>query len=310
MCALPAWVNLPVGKKEATNLSADRPKVAGRLNTHPQGDLRGVLWLKTPDWLHRGPAMPYLPRIYTVHHEAPPAVIDNPILKHFLVGDVDATPPVLCDRYANGLRDRKSYAETRVIDYAYRRGAFATHIGIQHYRRVFLLPEITTTEEQQITFTPGLANVPVSVDQFNTYNRTLEAFALQHPDQLSDWFEQYDAIVPPVTPVPTIQSQYQGCHKTADWDIFMRIAAKHGVKLFPESGDLRACNCFILRRPLFEAYAEVWRAVMDELWGILPIDADGYQHRTIGFLSERLFTFWFMSQPGLTTRELPLLITT
>jgi hypothetical protein len=247
------------------------------------------------------------PIILTVHHANPIPVIANKVFRHIIVGVGSAPAPYFYDIRSN-VSERHSYAETRAIAYA-ALGTFmpATHIGIQHYRRTFFFPELAGDEFCDLV-NEYLPQVSVPVNRFHAYNRYLETLGIVERTKITRWFNQYDAIVPPATSVASIEAQYIACHKAHDWTVFKECAAAYGVTIKPELTGLRACNCFVLRRSLFDIYAGLWQTIMDELWHLLPVENDGYQSRTIGFLSERLFTCWFEQQRSLAVRELPLLM--
>ncbi len=135
-------------------------------------------------------------------------------------------------------------------------------IGLEHWRRRFLLPE-------------NWRGVMQSND--------------------------IDAILPvPLCVMPSLLENYKFRHDSAVWDECMNILKKyhpedynHAVCFFEERNIYSPCNMIIAKREVLMEYCDWLFPVLLELNDRIGILDDKYQNRYPGFLSERLLNYFF-----------------
>ncbi len=136
-------------------------------------------------------------------------------------------------------------------------------VGVEHYRRRFILPD-----GWESSFAQG----------------------------------KVDAVLPvPLYVRPSLMGNYVARHECGPWEVMMRqLKSQHGQEcydaaadFFENSGCYSPCNMLIARREVFSRVCEfvfpIVFAVMEECGTI----EDNYQNRYPGFLSERLISFFF-----------------
>jgi Domain of unknown function (DUF4422) len=210
------------------------------------------------------------PRIFRAHHQyISDQMVNDELVTSIMVG-MDSVPDgVLTDRCGENISNRHSYAEMRAHYFVWKNIHHHSHVGFEHYRRHFI------------------------------WDQPIE-------EELS----QYDVLVPePLTEEPNISEHYATCHKEADWQRFVEVCQRHNLLVDEELEHLYPFNMFVMDSELFDNYMQTWYDITEELWNSLKIDSEGYQSRTIGFLSERLFTFWVNQlDPVLRVKELPIIL--
>lgn len=212
------------------------------------------------------------PRIFRVHHQYVPdqMVIHDDLVTSIMVGSDSVPDGVLTDRCGENIANRHSYAEMRAHYFVWKNILRCySHVGFEHYRRHFVWDEAIEVE-------------------------------LSH----------YDVLVPePLHEEPNIAEHYIACHKEEDWQRFVEVCQCHNLNVHDYLEYLSPCNMFVMNIDLFDEYMHTWYSITEELWQILKIESEGYQSRTIGFLSERLFTYWLNQfDLGLKIKTLPIKI--
>lgn len=178
----------------------------------------------------------------------------------------------------------------------WKRSHHSSIIGFQHYRRLFNFKDKT-----------GL----VDLTTFQCYRDywLKDDWAKQHTQFQLDRLADDEIIVPRKQALgATLGDQYAQAHSHIDWTEFKRI-----VEYYMGSGidfnvtNIYPGNMFITKKTIFHRYMEFWWTVMQDVEKQILVDLDcGYQSRTFGFLSERLFTLW-LQKAGLRIIELPVL---
>lgn len=134
-------------------------------------------------------------------------------------------------------------------------------VGLEHYRRHFILPEdwINISEEERI-----------------------------------------DVILPtPLYVHPNLRLNYIMRHDESDWNNMMTVLGENypdmycEAKEYFEQGLYSPCNMIIARKKIFDEMCEFIFEIVLECQNLGGIKQDTYQNRYPGFLSERLMSFFF-----------------
>ncbi len=135
-------------------------------------------------------------------------------------------------------------------------------IGLEHWRRRFILPENW-----------------IDVMQSN----------------------RIDVILPvPLCVMPSLLENYKFRHDSGVWEACMDILKKHhpddyddAIRFFKESNLYSPCNMIIAKREVILEYCEWLFPVLLDLNDSIGILEDKYQNRYPGFISERLLNYFF-----------------
>jgi hypothetical protein len=178
------------------------------------------------------------------------------------------------------------------------------HVGFQHYRRFFNFnPKYPLPQPNH-----GLS--------FKLYKRLIRKMI--SPEFILKDLQTASFIFPEkVRCKPTISEHYKLCHNPKDWELFMSFLDK---KLTPEykafipamSSDthLHACLLFIARFEEFDRYMTWLFDLLFDLYEQLDPPIDGYQSRSLAYLTERLLHLFILAEqdlrPGsIKTRSYP-----
>lgn len=248
-------------------------------------------------------------KIYTVHHAVPRWYMANETLVPFIVGDNDPAAYALTtaeqriiqtDREPPTLSAVHSLAEMRCHYWVWKHLPDAVdYVGFQHYRRAF------------VSALSGGGYAELRADR--------EYFMRRGPGLTASWLrgllDHCDIIVPRKWPAePDLGTDYGRSHSEADWQVLLgSLPAVHQVlNIAGAIGYIYRANMFVMRRDLFNEYMGWWDPIMTKVAATITPPAEGYQSRTFGFMSERLFTMWVTMQrverPELRIIELPMLV--
>jgi hypothetical protein len=243
-------------------------------------------------------------KIYTVHHFVPQWYLATDVFVPMVVGDAANTPELPADIQTDAEVPRlegHSYAEMRAHYWVWQHMPEGVdYIGFQHYRRTFADPA------------SAMRNAP-------ELHGTVEHFVRRELSLVTSWIRRWtvlaDIVVPrPVPAQPHLGADYARSHSEADWQVLLdalppvcrALAASEVIDY------IYRANMFVMRLDLFEEYMTWWHAVMSRIAARITPPAEGYQSRTFGFMSERLFTLWLFQQrhehPECRIIELPILI--
>ncbi len=141
------------------------------------------------------------------------------------------------------------------------KNASEDYVGLEHYRRHFLLPE-------------------------NWLQRMMD--------------NDVDVVLPiPLYVSPSVEENYRGRHVAADWDFVMDYLKEHHpddyafAKDFFKGNLYNPCNMFIMKKPVFDRFCEWLFPILFALEEHNGTREDSYQNRYPGFASERLMTMYF-----------------
>ena len=134
--------------------------------------------------------------------------------------------------------------------------------GIEHYRRRFILPAFWTS-----------------------------AF----------YENNFDVILPvPLYVRPSIEGNYLTRHIGETWEAMLNVLCEHDKEMgavagsfFKTTGCYSPCNMLIARRAVFDSLCSWLFSILFEVQERCGTYNDPYQNRYLGFLAERLITFYF-----------------
>lgn len=134
-------------------------------------------------------------------------------------------------------------------------------VGLEHYRRHFLLPKDWVVRMQK---------------------------------------NQIDVILPiPLYVAPSLEGNYKNRHDPSDWDYMMECLRVRDEQEFQEAKSFfqknlySPCNMFIMRREVLDKLCTWLFPILFAVAGHGGQKEDSYLNRYPGFLSERLMTFFF-----------------
>lgn len=94
-----------------------------------------------------------------------------------------------------------------------------------------------------------------------------------------------------------IQDGYNLCHIASDWDMLEAIIPTEDKALFCQWKHQKAlnapCQMFLMKKALFNDYMTYAWTLLSSLYSLINLyGRDGYQHRALAFLGERILSFW------------------
>jgi hypothetical protein len=227
-------------------------------------------------------------KIFVVTHKAP----NNHLIdgwEYISVGS-NYFNDELNDRSGNSIYERNSeYSELTALYWIWKN--FSSNpdnfIGIMHYRR-FL-----TGESLINTLLKSKVNAVKIIDHL----------------------ENYDIIAPIKNRVyPNAYVHYTSEHIGSDLDLAISIAESndsvppgHYKELILNIKSAHLFNIFITKKSILDSYSNWLFRILFEVETKLDLTTrDAYQRRVFGFLSERLFNLWLITNPHLKVKSLPL----
>ena len=196
------------------------------------------------------------------------------------------------------------------------------YVGFEQYRRLLMLDPLPAAELQEryprvLAVRRKLAAYAVEwrgvadADTFRDYLRLREELLPTRVAALTDWISRYDIIAPRRYVQFNVEEQWLLAKLPRGlWDQFIdkiRCSAfmRHRTN-FVQTDQVGAhfCNMFIMTTALFDEYMSFWSEVVLEMFS-----AYDQSSRDVGFLSERLFSFWLLQKqvenPLLRVAEVP-----
>lgn len=251
--------------------------------------------------------MPELRHIYAMSHLPFTYETNGDLLKPFVLGVDDAS--------GDGIADRRAWSETRGHYWLWKNVQFADDelVSVGQYRRCFWLPQLIQPDSQFHRYAEPLnKNLgqqilhmmrPEYIEYVSEVDRADRA-------RLNEWLSGVDLIVSRAIEYPkTIAAIYGEHHRATDWEIFAGVCHKYGL----DEGKhpwLTGHLMFMMRRDLFHEYMELWWRVMLEVDERLAHEDHWYQHRKIGYLTERFMSAWLIKirteRPELCIQTLPI----
>ncbi len=141
------------------------------------------------------------------------------------------------------------------------KNASEDYVGLEHYRRHFILPD-------------------------DWLQRVID--------------NDVDVILPiPLYVSPSVEENYKGRHVASDWDFVMDYLRERHPNDYAFARDFfkgnlySPCNMFIGKKPIIDAFCEWLFPILFALEERNGVRDDNYQNRYPGFISERLLTMYF-----------------
>lgn len=127
---------------------------------------------------------------------------------------------------------------------------------------------------------------------------------------LNWWLRSVDIVFSRPLQYPrTIAQIYGEHHRAEDWEIFAEACRQHGLDEGRHNW-LTGHLMFIMRSSLFDEYMTLWWDIFSKIDGLLAHENDPYQHRKIGYLTERFVSAWLLKmrldRPSLRIQTLPI----
>jgi len=233
--------------------------------------------------LRRIYAMSHLPFSYEVTRNIQP----------FVLGVDDAT--------GDNIVDKPAFSETRGHYWLWKNLRFRDDefVAVCQYRRCFFFPQIPELQPEYAELTRHSAKQ--LGDFVYTLNRADYVRYAQIVDEadlspVNEWLGEFDLLVNRPGAYPnrmTIAQMYGQHHRATDWEIFASVCRRHGLDDGNHSW-ITGHLMFVMRPDLFDEYMTLWWAVMQEVDSMVEHETDPYQHRKIGYLTERFLSAWLI----------------
>jgi hypothetical protein len=269
-------------------------------------------------------------KLFSCHHVAPEFTCNTEIFQT-LVSNVPAPADgtfmsdldginIGWDNLYSELRHQYFVWKNLLGDYDY--------VGFEHYRRPFFIdtlpaervatafPEVWNMRQFFVAFSRlGLRRSPADFEQYLAMRRSLDETDIA---RLKDWIGAYDVVVPRPN-VHNIQTQWKSCFDDdVYWDLIVEGVNRSGRFFETDRGcvlfEMEIChfaNMYIMRSDLLNEYLTF---CFDVLAFYRPRLPSPLLKRALGYVSERLFSFWLFQKqiedPTLRVLHLPLLIFT
>jgi hypothetical protein len=202
-----------------------------------------------------------------------------------------------------------NYSELTAVYWAWK-NLNSDYIGISHYRRYFILNNISTKIIKLKRKVKYHIEKLISLFRNRTgynYNMTIKLTNKQVQQHINKFdlkidslLDQYDLILPEKTVFLNlnIKQQYEINHVRDDLEILENIIKekkssymKSYKKIFKDN-KISTYNMFIMRKNIFDEYCSWLFEILFELEGKVEISKNPYQARLFGFLSERLLNVY------------------
>ena len=187
------------------------------------------------------------------------------------------------------------YCETTVTYWMWK-NCTSPIVGLMHYRRIFDFREFGHSQD---------------------YSDVMKKYCVE-PQIIKKLLSEYDIILPERLEFKdqTLYSQYEKYHHITDLNLAMNIIKEKYPEMSPYVDKLKEqnrgyfYNMFIMRKELFDEYAEFMFTILFELSRRIPDRSrrNLYQQRIEGFIAERIANVFFnylVNERGLFIKEVP-----
>ena len=240
-------------------------------------------------------------RILVAHHKAGPYMVHDAMLPIHVGRALAKAPlPIQGDDTGDHIsRKNPHYNELTAMYWAWKNLKGVDIVGLTHYRRHFLFDRAPLLCDQ----------VDRNVDGVTSYQPNME--------RILAYLGKHDVILPrPQTLFTFIEAHYKMYHIREDFDLLtevlgeMRSEDLDAWKAWTRrSNKLIGHNMFISRWPFFATYCEWLFPILGRVEALRKPSPHPYQERALGFMAERLFSF-YCSKNTLRIKYLPVLFFT
>lgn len=219
------------------------------------------------------------------------------------------------DRTGDNIWDRKAWSECRGHYWLWKNEKFATDefVAINQYRRSFCLFPLMGKGTPYERHSDHLHKNPTqTILHFSRAQYIDFVHFIEHADKtpLNKWIKDVDVVVnrPLEYPRPIAQI-YGEHHRAEDWEVFAQVCRENGF----DDGRHRWLTghlMFVMRQEIFDEYMTAWWKVMSEVDQLVAHENDAYQHRKLGYMTERFVSAWLLKmrleRPTLRIQTLPI----
>jgi Domain of unknown function (DUF4422) len=227
--------------------------------------------------------------------------------KPFVLGVDDGT--------ADNIKDRVAWSEGRGHYWLWKNVKFFDNefVAINQYRRCFFFFPLLGKGTPYERYAEHLHKNPTqTIHHFSRAEYIDFIHYIEAADKapLNEWLEGVDVVVnrPLEYPRP-IGVIYGEHHRREDWEVFAAVCRRNGF----DDGRHRWLTghlMFVMRPWVFDEYMTAWWKVMSEVDQIVQHEDDPYQHRKLGYMSERFMSAWLLrirlERPALRIQTLPI----
>lgn len=252
--------------------------------------------------------MPELWRSYAMSHLPYSYELPEGIIKPFVLGHHDVS--------GDSIAYAAAFSETRGHYWLWKNVGFDAHefVSVQQYRRCFWFPPLMDAADAEWAGYIAQANKNLGQQILHMsrpqYIRYVTHVQQSDPWLLSEWLSPYDIVVGrPIQYPKTIGEIYGEHHRSEDWEIFAAICRREGM----DDGRhpwLTGHLMFMMRPDIFDEYMTLWWRVFSEVDALVQHETHPYQHRKIGYLTERFVSAWLIKirteRPSLRILALPI----
>ncbi len=211
--------------------------------------------------------------------------------------------------------DKTAFSEGRGHYWLWKNVKFADEefVSINQYRRCFWFPQLMPPGgpyASRVDLMHKQQGQSVLLMSRREYIDYVHFVAASDRGPLNYWIRDLDLVVCRSLEYPRSIAQIYGeHHRAADWEIYAQIARANGLDDGRHNW-LTGHLMFIMRPDLFDEYMTLWWKVMQEVDQRVAHEDDPYQHRKIGFLTERFMSSWLIKKraetPTLRVQTLPI----
>jgi hypothetical protein len=219
------------------------------------------------------------------------------------------------DRSGHNVADKPAFSEARGHYWLWKNETFADDefVSVQQYRRCFWFPHLIGHRSQFRPHAEALnKNLGQQILHMTRAQYIAYVWEVSEADKepLNRWLADIDLVVGrPIQYPKSIAEIYGEHHRAQDWEVFAHVCRKNGLDDGRHSW-LTGHLMFMMRPELFDDYMTLWWDVMSEVDRTLAHEADPYQHRKIGYLTERFVSAWLVhirtQRPSLRIQTLPI----
>lgn len=248
--------------------------------------------------LRRSYAMSHLPYSYDFHGD---------FIRPFVLGQDDVT--------GDNISAHKAYSEGRGHYWLWKNVKFDDDefVAINQYRRCFMFFPLMEHGGPFSGYVDmahkNLGQTILHMDR-KTYINYVHYVERADKAPLNHWLKDIDIVVGrPLQYDKPIAQIYGEHHRATDWEVFAHACRKRGLDDGRHNW-LTAHLMFIMRPPLFDEYMTAWWSVMSEVDRLVQHEDHPYQHRKLGYLTERFVSAWLIKirteRPTLRIQTLPI----
>jgi lipopolysaccharide biosynthesis glycosyltransferase len=258
-------------------------------------------------------------KIYLAHHSPDTEIIANNIFIPIHSGKAvsDKQPDMAGDDTGDNISDRnREYAELTVHYWAWKNNTRDEHIGLMHYRRLFVFSD---GHDREVNHERDRVVVPF-------YESWMDIRFGWASNDILEFIAPYDVIVPLKYDVRScrrldiydVESHFIAMHGRKGYDAFRKAIENYApdyidsMKEIMKEDNFYLCNMFVMKRWVFEKYSEWLFDLLDKSSALHAWNAGtdtAYQRRMPAFWAERMLNVFLKKlakdHPHIMIREIP-----